>query len=78
MVPGYVLGDPYGNFSSTYVDNLKTMATEDEAVKHCIDEIAKYEGKVAVIREDSPSEKEDSENIVRISEIHRKRGEQHE
>ena len=47
MSPGYVLGDPHGNFASAYYDEEpKTMTSEAEAIKHSLDEIAQCEGGV--------------------------------
>ena len=54
LIPGYVLGDPFGNFaamwdlSDTYP---KTLQGEAEAVEHCIWEKAKCEGTVGVIED---------------------------
>lgn len=51
LEPGYVLSDPFGNFASMWEwgkNHPETMQTEEEAVKHCIDEKANCEGGVAV------------------------------
>jgi hypothetical protein len=54
LIPGYVLGDPFGNFAAMWdlSDGYpKTMQTEAEAVQHCIDEKAEKEGTAGVIED---------------------------
>ena len=52
-VPGFVLGDPFGNFTPMWNKNDPKMQTEAEAVAHCVWEKANREGTVAVMPEDS-------------------------